>query len=243
MSKVDGARILMSVNGTNLVGLTDNSFDYSVDTFETTTKDSNMHKEYLAGEDGATVNFSGLYDTSGSIGLKDLLDLAKAKTAIPIVHGYMVAGGLICSGYGIINSVSWTNGKNEASGFSGTIQMTGEITFATYSDATAPLFEAAWVNNASPTILRLKFSEELDPNYIVAGTAFSSDGSSSGAKNVVSVEISKDKLYLTMDEAYVGGDTITVQYTKPGSGIDIRDKSGNQVASFGPEAVTNNITA
>lgn len=237
MSKVDGAKILMSVNGTNLVGLTDNSFDYSVDTFETTTKDSNMHKEYLAGEDGATVNFSGLYDTTGSIGLKDLLDLAKAKTAIPIVHGYMVAGGLICSGYGIINSVSWTNGKNEASGYSGTIQMTGEITFATYSDSTAPVLEAAYVNNASPTVLRLKFSEPLDPNYKPASTVWTI----SPSKTISDYTISGDKIIITVTVAFGNSDTITIAYTDPGAGI--RDTSGNELETFVAEAVTNNITA
>ena len=237
MSKIDGALILMTVNGTSLVGITDNSFNYTVGTFETTTKDSNRHVEKAGGEDSGSFSFSGLYDPTGSIGLKDLLDLAKAKAAIPIVHGHMVAGGTIASSYGIITSIDWTNPKNEASGFSGTIESTGEITFATYADVTAPVLESAAVNNASPAIIRLTFSEPLDPNYKPASTVWTI----SPSKTISSYTIIGNKINITVSVAFGTGDTITIAYTDPGEGI--RDTSGNELATFTAEAVTNNVTA
>lgn len=237
----DGRLVLVKVGDNYVSGLTDNSFEYAVDTFEVTTKDSNGSKEYKPGEDGARISFSGLNDPTGTLSGHSLIAAAAAKITYPVVYGAMTAGSKLLSGNGIITSISLTDPKNEAAGYSGEILITGAITASVLSDSAAPLFEAAWVNNATPTILRLKFSELLDPNYVVAGAAWSAAGSGSGAKTVTSTSIVGDKIYLTMDEAYETGDTITVQYTKPGSGVDIRDISGNQVASFGPEAVTNNV--
>lgn len=243
MACKNGSLILLKVAGTTLSGLLSNDFNYTVDTIESTTKDSAGHKEFCAGEDGATVDFECLYNPAGDYSLVELMAAAQAKTAVAFVIGGVVAGDETISGSAIITSVSWSNGKNDASGISGSLQVTGAVTVGVVSDAVAPLLESAAVNNASPTMLRLTISEDLDPAYKVAGTAWAADGSVSGAKTVSATNISKNKITLTMDEAYVATDVITVAYTAPGGAQDIRDLSGNLLASFTAEAVTNNITA
>jgi len=241
MSKRDGKVIVVQVDGAVLTGLLTNDLNYDVDMFEVTTKDSNSHKEYQPGEDGGTIGFTALSDPEGDLSFYDVFAIAKAKTLVTVTWGELTAGAKKMTASGYFKSLKEGASKNAAATFDGTIQLTGEIVPGTVVDAIAPVLVSAYVNNATPTVLRLTFSEQLDPAYIVAGTAWSADGSLSGAKTVSSTSISGNKLTITMDEAYVAGDTITVQYTKPGGAQDIRDLSGNQVASFGPEAVTNNI--
>lgn len=236
-----GSLIFIKIGGVVFSGLTSNTLNFTVDTPECTTKDSNNHKEYYACEDGWTIDFEALHDPTGTYNLDEVFATAQAKSAVAVIMGGVVAGDQIASGSGIINSLTWGAPKNDNATVNGSIQGTGALTIGTVTDATAPVLESAWINNASPTVLRLKFSEDLDPAYVVAGTAWNADGSSSGAKTVSSTTISGDKIYLTMQEAYVAGDTVTVAYTAPGGAQDIRDKSGNLLVSFTAEAVTNNV--
>lgn len=237
----DGTLILLKIGGTVLSGLTSNSLAIIVDTAEATTKDSNMHKEYIATEDDGTMDFEKLYDPSYTYDLSELWAAMMAKVPVAVIHGGVVAGDEVVSAMAIITSLNWDAPKAGVSTVSGSLQLTGEKTFGTVSDATAPLLQKAWVNNATPTILRLEFDEELNPAYIPAGTAITAAGSVSGAKTVGSIAISGNKVNITMTAAYVATDVITVTYTKPGGAQDFRDKSGNQVATITSESVTNNI--
>lgn len=234
----DGALVVVKLGGVQVSGLTDNSFSYAVDTFETTTKDSNGHKEYKAGEDGATISFSGLNDPTGTLSGHDLIALAAAKNAVAFVYGATANGSKILTGNAIITKVELTDPKNDAAGVSGELQVTGLITSATLSDAVAPLFESGAVNNASPTIMRLTFSEEFDANYKPASSVFTI----SPSKTISSYAIVGNKINITVSVAFGTSDTITIAYTNPGSG-GLRDKSGNELATFTAEAVTNNVTA
>jgi trimeric autotransporter adhesin len=107
---------------------------------------------------------------------------------------------------------------------------------STVSDTTAPTFSSAQVANASPTIVAVTMSETL-ANIAPVASAFTV----SGGKTVSSVSISGAVVSLTCSAAYAYGDTITVQYTKPGSGNMLQDAAGNLTASFGPSTVTNNV--
>ena len=106
------------------------------------------------------------------------------------------------------------------------------------ADTTAPTFVSAQVANAAPTIIVLTMSETLAAT-LPAASAFTV----SGGKAVSSVSISGATVSLTCSAAYVNGDTITVTYTKPGSGNMLQDAAGNTVATFGPSALTNNVAA
>lgn len=237
MAKVDGAVILLKINDTLLTGLTDNSFAYSVSEIQTTTKDSNGHDESIPGEDNGSLSFNCLYDKAGTYNLADMLGFAKAKTIFQVVMVEDIAGGLVVTANGYLTKVDWTAPKNTASGFSGTIKLTGEITFSTNSDVTAPLLAAAFINNATPTVLRLQFSEDLDPNYKPASSVWTIGGVS---KTISSYAISGKNITITVTVAFASGDAPTIAYTNPGSG-GIRDKSGNVLATFTAEAVTNNV--
>lgn len=103
-------------------------------------------------------------------------------------------------------------------------------------DTTAPSLSTAQVLNSAPTQIVLTFNETLAA-FTPAASAFAV----SGGKTVSSVARSGAQLTLTCSAAYAFGDSITVTYTKPGSN-QIQDAAGNQTNSFGPSAVTNNIS-
>src|SRR4029450_11917237 len=56
---------------------------------------------------------------------------------------------------------------------------------------------------------------------------------------VTNVSIGGGVVTLTLSAAVRNGDDVDATYTKPGSGDTLRDPSGNEVAAFGPTAVTN----
>jgi hypothetical protein len=105
------------------------------------------------------------------------------------------------------------------------------------TDTTAPTFASAQVADAAPTLIVITMSETLAA-FTPAAAAFAV----SGGKTVSSVARSGATITLTCSAAYVNGDTITVTYTKPGTNM-LQDAAGNQTASFGPSAVTNNVAA
>lgn len=103
-------------------------------------------------------------------------------------------------------------------------------------DTTPPTFSSAQVANAAPANIVITMSETLAA-FTPAASAFAV----SGGKTVSSVARSGATVTLTCSAAYAFGDTITVTYTKPGTNM-LQDAAGNQTASFGPSAVTNNIS-
>lgn len=103
------------------------------------------------------------------------------------------------------------------------------------ADTTKPTLSSAQVADGARSNIILTFSETLGA-WTPAAAAFAV----SGGKTVSSVARSGATITLTCNAAYAYGDAITVTYTKPGSNA-LQDAAGNQVDSFGPSVVTNNI--
>lgn len=110
-------------------------------------------------------------------------------------------------------------------------QAVGEVAV----DTTAPTISSAQVANAAPAIIVITMSETL-----AAVTPATSAFTVSGGKTVSSVSVSGSTVSVTVNSAYVNGDTITVAYTQPGTN-NLQDAAGNAVATFGAQPVTNNV--
>lgn len=106
-------------------------------------------------------------------------------------------------------------------------------------DSTPPIFSSAQVSNASPTVIQITMNEACNNAIVPATSCFAG----SGGKSVTNVAVAAPLISVTFNSAYVNGDTISVQYTNPGSGNRLQDAAGNMVASFGPSSVTNNVGA
>lgn len=106
-------------------------------------------------------------------------------------------------------------------------------------DTIAPTFVSAQVANASPSVIAVTMSEALSGTMAAAGafsatvngTARAVTGAASGGGAAVNLTLASPVAY---------SDVVQFAYAKPGSN-PLADASGNQTASFGPVAVTNNV--
>ncbi len=107
------------------------------------------------------------------------------------------------------------------------------------ADTTAPVFDEAAVDGST---LVITFDESLAAASGLTNSAFTVKvgGSSVGLDG--SPSISGATVTLTLSAAVAPDDTVTVSYDKPTSGSNntLADASGNEVASFSDQAVTNN---
>ena len=104
-----------------------------------------------------------------------------------------------------------------------------------FIDTVLPTFVSAVVNRtAAPKTLTITFSEGLNPTIVPAGSAFTL--SQGGA--VTAVSIIGNSIVLTATTAFTAS-AITVAYTQPGTNA-ARDTSGNLLATFAAQSVTNN---
>lgn len=103
-------------------------------------------------------------------------------------------------------------------------------------DSTPPSFSSAQVTSAAPTQIVITMNETL-ANSVPPTSAFTV----SGGKTVSGVSVSGTTVTVTVNSAYVNGDTITISYAQPGANPRLQDAAGNATTSFGPSAVTNNV--
>jgi uncharacterized protein (TIGR02145 family) len=103
-----------------------------------------------------------------------------------------------------------------------------------------PVFMSAVIENASPSMLEMTYSLSLS-DIIPSASAFTI-WVNSMIRTVSSVAILGTKVLLTLASQVVQGDVVTVSYTKPSTN-SLQTTSGGQVATFGDQPVTNNITS
>ncbi len=109
------------------------------------------------------------------------------------------------------------------------------------ADTTAPAFDSAAVDGTSLVII---FDEALAAAANPANSAFRVrvNGARVDLSSSTPPSISGATVTLTLASAVAQGDTVTVKYTKPGTDNNNRleDASGNEVATFNFQTVTNN---
>ncbi len=108
---------------------------------------------------------------------------------------------------------------------------------ASFIETVLPTYVSSLITNTERTKLVVTLSEGLDPRYVPATTTFVT----SPARTISKVEIVGNKVHLTVTAAFVAGAT-TVAYTAPGAPANgLRDTSGNLLATFAAQTVTNQI--
>ena len=108
-------------------------------------------------------------------------------------------------------------------------------------DDVAPALAGATVN---ATALTLTFDEALDGASAPPATAFAVTVGDA-ARSVDQVSLGETTATLTLASAVTSSETVTVSYTVPSgaSAAPLADSSGNAVAAFSDQAVTNETTA
>lgn len=108
-------------------------FDMSVDMIETSDKDSKF-KKYIPGEIGGTFNAEFRFldsSAAANVGFNDLLLDAINGTILTVRLMSNVVGDMFLEADVLISNTKLNAPKNDAAGFTCTLQITGEITQGT----------------------------------------------------------------------------------------------------------------
>ena len=103
-------------------------------------------------------------------------------------------------------------------------------------DTTAPLVSSAEVYDRT---LVVTFDEVMDPAATPAAGAFTVNVAGAANPTVSSYDLYGDTAVLTLSSAVTGGRTVTLDYGKPASAPFLQDFSGNALAGFTGQSVTN----
>lgn len=106
---------------------------------------------------------------------------------------------------------------------------------ASFIDVIVPTYLSGLITNTERSKLVITGSEAFDDRFVPATSAFVT----SPVRTISKVEVVGGKVHLTVTAPFVTGAT-TVAYTQPGTN-QLRDLSGNLVATFAAQAVTNQI--
>ena len=110
------------------------------------------------------------------------------------------------------------------------------------ADTTAPVFTSAAVNGSS-LVMTYTDANNLDATNIPATTAFTVSGNGNHVVSAVVVDAALKTVTLTLATPVAYGEVVTVAYTDPTSGNDIKavqDVAGNDAVTLPATAVTNN---
>lgn len=148
------------------------------------------------------------------------IEAAKAISAIEIVGGRSGAGG------------KHSSAKTMADFFTAC-----GAAIASFVEAVAPTPASRNLVPSASKRITILFSEGLDRKFVPAPAAFVLTGQ---VQVPSSVTVEGPFVYLDFPVAFTNA-AVNVAYTQPGAGSNLRDLSGNLVASFAAAAVTNSI--
>ena len=114
---------------------------------------------------------------------------------------------------------------------------------AGFIDAVLPTQTARTIAANEASTVRIKIDKGLDPRFVPAPAAFAL---TTPTKVISKVEIDGPYVVLTVTVPYTVADTAAkVAYTQPGAGSNLRDFSGNYLASWlaAAGAITNSVPA
>lgn len=108
---------------------------------------------------------------------------------------------------------------------------------AGFIETVAPTVVSRAIRARFPSQLLITHSEGLDPKFVPAPSAFAITGQT---RTITRVEVDGPFVILTVSAPFAAG-AVSVAYTQPGAATNLRDQSGNLLASYTAQAVTNGI--
>jgi len=125
----NGSLLTVKVGGNKILNTTSCSLSLSMDTPESTTKDSGGFQEVIAGVKSGEISFEGLvaYDTGSGSQIGDISPNLLSGASVTWEFSTDVAGDDSYSGSGFISAIEITADMESPVSFSGTITTTGTI--------------------------------------------------------------------------------------------------------------------
>ena len=124
---VKGTDFLVYCGGNALAHSTSGSISFSMDTIETSSKDTSDLQTFLAGRRGATASADGLVALDSSYNFSYLFGLLENQTTVVVRMSTNVSGDKYYQASGIITSLDLSAGDNEAATYSASFQLTGVV--------------------------------------------------------------------------------------------------------------------
>jgi len=131
--KLNGTLCVISIGGTDIAYLTSNSISFEMATRDATTKDSAGNTEILEAIKSFSVTGEGYFAEDATFGFEDLYTSYDARTAVTVRYSTGVTGDIYYEGSAYITSLQKTDGLEETSTFSVTLNGTGAVTAAAES--------------------------------------------------------------------------------------------------------------
>lgn len=155
-----------------------------------------------------------------SNGIRIRIEAAKAISAVEINAGIPA------------NSGKSTNAKPLSDFFTACA-----AALSTFVDAAAPTVASRSIAPSSPKRITIVCSEGIDKKFVPAAAAFAITGQT---RTIEKVTVDGPFIHVDVTAAFVAG-AVNIAYTQPGATTNLRDYSGNLLASFTAAAVTNGI--
>lgn len=155
-----------------------------------------------------------------SNGIRLRIEMAKAISAVEIVGGIPANGG-----------------KTSTAKTMDDFLVAARAAIAGFIEAVAPTVVSRAIRASFPNQIVITASEGLDPKFVPAPAAFAITGQT---RTITEVKVDGPFVILTVNTPFAAG-AVNVAYTQPGAASNLRDLSGNLLASFTAAAVTNAI--
>lgn len=168
---------------------------------------------------------------------------ANAKTVTLFLANAVIKGQTVSVSYTDPSSGNDTAAVQDVAG-NDALSFTAQTVTNNTVDNISPVFSSASVNGNALTIAYTD-ADLLSATTAAANTFSVTSGGQTNAVTAVAVDTSAKKITLTLSNAVINGQAVTVSYNDPtGSNDDaaVQDVSGNDAASFAAQTV-NNLTA
>lgn len=128
---MNGTLLGVYFGSTLLAHSTECSISLGMDPRDITTKDSGGDQEIAPGLRNASISFSALHAEDAAYGVSDLMTLYNAGTSVAVKFSTEVSGDGYFSGTALITSLEISAGMEDNVSYSGTLQISGGVTYDT----------------------------------------------------------------------------------------------------------------
>lgn len=128
---LNGTKAIVQVGGTAIAHLTSNGIDFSHSTRDTSSKDSAGWKEGAEGQKSWSMSAEGYFAEDASYGYSDLFTAFKDRTKLTVTYTTDETGDLEYSGDCYITSLTRSDGMEDSTTFSVSLEGTGPVTATT----------------------------------------------------------------------------------------------------------------
>ena len=127
---INGSVYLLKIAGTALPDQTEGSISLSMETRDTTSKDSSGFRELLESTRSGSISVSGLVDEATGQAVSTLMGHFAARTQFAIIFGLdATADNHFTCSHAFVTSIEASGGTEDNVTYSATIELSGAIAF------------------------------------------------------------------------------------------------------------------